>query len=421
MPSLILREVASVPLRSPDQRKGALFMTEQRRITIVNQHTNNYGDDAAGLALVERCFSELGATQVDVFYIWDGGVGGLPTDDERVRHHHLPLLSGASDARPVLAKATLIQFLRRSGGHRGLRDLVAVAKDSEFVLVSPAGSNIGIYKDWTYLFVLAALVLEGVRPLFFQNTIGRSNSKVFDRVARYVLRRSDLFVRESASQRWLASEGLSAYLGVDTGLLLDMAPVAESEQVIAVVPTNLSSWHRDFKGDDDGVLWRDALAEGLAVSAAESDMRIRVIPHLYGSQAEPDELQRFADALTARGAEVEIAPVASLGDYVAELGRASAVVSMRYHGLILAARQGVPCVSLAYENKMKEAAAYLGQSDLAMHVRDASPQSIADGVRRALALRDEISAGAPARMATLVDIARGPLLAMRSGLLRRAS
>lgn len=396
-------------------------MTQQRRITIVNQHTNNYGDDAAGLALVERCFSELGATQVDVFYIWDGGVGGLPIDDERVRHHHVALLSGATDARPALAKATAVKFLRRNGGHRGLRELIAAAKDSDFVLVSPAGSNIGIYKDWTYLFVLASLVLAGVRPVFFQNTIGKSNSKVFDRVARYVLRRSDLFVRESASQRWLASEGLSAYLGVDTGLLLEMPSIEETDPVIAVVPTNLSSWHRDFKSDDDGVLWRDALAEGLATSAAESDLTIRVVPHLYGSQAEPDELQRFAEALKARGARVEIAPVASLSDYVNELGRASVVVSMRYHGLILAARQGVPCVSLAYENKMKEAAAYLGQSDLAMHVRDASAQSIADGVRSALARRAEIAASAPGRMAELVDIARGPLLAMRSGLLRKAS
>ncbi|AXL13003.1 hypothetical protein DXT68_13280 [Microbacterium foliorum] len=394
-------------------------MAQPRRITVVNQHTNNYGDDAAGIALVERCFSELDATRVDVFYIWDGGRGGLPTDDERVHHHHLPVLAGTSDARPTLARAAARQMLMRRAAHAGLRGLVRAARESDFVLVSPAGSNIGIYKDWTYLLVLVALVLSGVRPIFFQNTIGKSNSRVFDRVARYVLRRSELFVRESASQRWLASEGLSAYLGVDTGLLLDIAAAESTEPVIAVVPTNLSSWHRDFKGDDDGVLWRDALAEGLATSAAESGLTVRIIPHLYGTQAEPAELQRFAEALRSRGCVAEIAPVATLSDYVAELGRATVVVSMRYHGLILSAGQGVPCVSLAYENKMVEAAAYLGQSDLSMHVRDTSTASLAGYISRALENRDAIGAASRERMSILEDIARGPLLAMRSELLRR--
>nr|WP_083512968.1 polysaccharide pyruvyl transferase family protein [Microbacterium barkeri] len=325
-------------------------MAEQRRITVVNQHTNNYGDDAAGVALVERCLSELQATQVDVFYIWDGGDGGLPVDDERVRHHRLPVLAGSRDARPALARATLRQLLLRKGVHPGLRGLASSARDSDFVLVSPAGANIGIYKDWTYLFVLVGLVLNGIRPIFFQNTIGRSNSRIFDAVARYVLRRSDLYVRESASQRWLASEGLTAYLGVDTGLLLDIEPQGVTDPVIAVVPTNLSGWHRDFKSDDDGLLWRDALARGLAISAAEHGLGVRIVPHLYGSQAEPAEIERFIAALAKHGCPAEIAPVSTLSGYISELGRASVVVSMRYHGLILSARQGVPCVSLAYEN-----------------------------------------------------------------------
>lgn len=395
-------------------------MAEQRRVTIVNQHTNNFGDDAAGIALVQRCFTELEATSVDVFYIWDGGEGGLPTDDPRVRHHHLPILSGTRDARPALARAVAIQAVRRGRAHPALRVLTDTARASDFVLVSPAGSNIGIYKDWTYLLVLATLVLCGVRPVFFQNTIGRSNSRIFDRVARFVLRRSALFVREAASQRWLASAGLSSYLGVDTALLLDVEPVERRDPVIAVVPTNLSGWHRDFKGDDDGRLWRNGLADALASSAAAAGLRVRIVPHLYGTQAEPAELQRFVDALEERGCAAEVAEVSSLAAYVAELGRAAVVVSMRYHGLILSAAQGVPCVSLAYENKMTEAAAYLGQAELAMPVRDASAESIRRSVERALDQRERIEAMSRGRRETLTDIARGPLLSLRSEILRRS-
>lgn len=395
-------------------------MAHQRRITIVNQHTNNYGDDAAGVALVERCFSELGATHVDVFYIWDRGQGGLPITDERVSHHHVPFLSGEHDVRPALAKRAATQFLLRQGVHPGLRELVRTAQRAEFVLVSPAGSNIGIYKDWTYLFVLSSLVMSGVRPTFFQNTIGKSDSRIFDRVAEYVLRRSSLFVRERSSQKWLASRGLSAYLGVDTAVLLEIEPVSATDQVIAVVPTNLSGWHRDFKADDDATLWRDALASALARSAESSGMTVRVIPHLYGSQEEPEELERFLGALRDRGCEAEIASISELSEYVAELGKASVVVSMRYHGLVLSARQGVPCVSLAYENKMKEAAAYFGQSSTAIDVRDASEETIVKLIDVAIADRERIASESDGRIAKLVDIARGPLLSMQAEQLRNA-
>ncbi len=394
-------------------------MTERRRITIVNQHTNNFGDDAAGLALVQRCFTELHATRVDVFYIWDQDSGGLPIDDPRVRHHHLPLLSGKRDARPELALAAARQWLFRKHPHRGLRSLIETAAASDFVLVSPAGSNLGIYKDWTYALVLTALIMAGNRPTFVQNTIGRSNSRVFDFVARYILKRSELSVREAASQRWLASNGLSAYLGVDTALLLDIDPSTPSGNVLSVVPTNLSSWHRDFKSDDDAELWRDALAEGIARSANEAGATVRVVPHLYGPHAEPIELQKFAEAVRAHGCTVEIAAVATLSEYASELGRANVVVSMRYHGLILAAAQGVPCVSLAYENKMVEAATYLGQQDLGMSVREVSTDSVVEAVRRARARRAEISQSSSRTLANLVEIARGPLLSLKSRMLRQ--
>ncbi|WP_193598125.1 polysaccharide pyruvyl transferase family protein [Microbacterium sp. YJN-G] len=395
-------------------------MTDPVNIVIVNQHTNNYGDDAAGIALVERCFSELSAGRVDVFYIWDRGQGGLPINDDRVHHHFVPVLSGKDDQRANLFKAALWQLIQSRHAHDQLRPLVAAARAADFVLVSPAGSNIGIYKDWMYLFVLLAMVRCGVRPIFFQNTVGQSNSKIFDRVAKYVLARSELFVREQSSKEWLARQHLHSYLGVDTALLLDPVANAVTRDVIAVVPTALGNWHRDFRGADERGLWRDVVANSVAKAAVSEGLRVRVVPHLYGPQAEPEQLQQLADALAGQGCVVEIAPVASLSDYVAELAKSHIVVSMRYHGLILAALNGVPCVSLAYENKMLEAARYLDQQQLSISVKDLSVERLDSLLDLALRSRDAVAQRTADAVQAVRTVALGPLLSMQAHLRRRS-
>lgn len=389
------------------------------RITIVNQHTNNYGDDAAGAAVISRCLEDLGAERVDVFYIWDRGAGGVPIDDPRVAHHHVQELSGERDMRPSFAVNALLRKVLRVGPPQGLRKLVQTASQSDFVLVSPAGSNIGIYKDWMYLFVLLNLVMSGVTPLFFQNTIARSNSRIFDRVARHVLRRSLLFVREKASQDWLASQGMSSYLGVDSALLAPNVPAGPVRPVLAVVPTNLSSWHRDFRSGHDEQEWREMLAAEIARTARENSLEVRLIPHLHGPEAEPAELRKLAKELEVHGIVAAVAEVAGLADYGQELAQAELVVSMRYHGLILAAQAGRPCVTLAYENKMMEAAGYLGQRGSALRIKDLT----ADGLGRLLAStyanRQQIAEETRDAVRSASRIAEGPLLSMRATLARR--
>ena len=58
---------------------------------IINQHTNNFGDDAAGVALVKRLLQN--GHEVDVIYLWNKSGTKLPINDQNVRHHTLYSLS----------------------------------------------------------------------------------------------------------------------------------------------------------------------------------------------------------------------------------------------------------------------------------------------------------------------------------------
>ncbi len=392
---------------------------------IIHQHTNNYGDDAAGAALATQLVETLGADHVDLFYIWQKDGAGIPLGpSSRYTNHLIPQLSGSNDVRASLAVALAANVLLGRPLPAWLRSMIATAKRADHVFVSPAGANVGIYKDWTYLLVLLAMVRSGVRPIFHLNTIGQSNSRIFDFVARIVLRNSELNVRESASAEWLASKRLSAYLGMDTAILLPDPPEAPSspataDQYIAVVPTRLANWHRDFKHTDDGLI-HGAIVRAVAEAAITRDLSVVLVPHLYGPEDESALLDGLRDALIEAGCRARVLPVSGHLEYLGALRGATAVLSMRYHGLVLAAISGVPCVAIAYENKMIEAAAYLGVADLC---RDSSIEAteMSSLLVSAIDSSAEYAASMQDRISTLKSIALGPIRAAQARDFRRAS
>lgn len=378
---------------------------------VVHQHTNNFGDDVAGVALVQGLLDEHGVQQVDVFYIWHRRGGGLPIVDGRVRHHRLDVLAGRKDYRPRLAVLSALSMLSPRLMRGDLRTLLRTCRSADVVFVAPAGSNIGIYKDWTYLLSLAVLVRSGVRLVFCQNTVAASKSRIFDAVARGVLRRSTMYVRESRSQKYLESLGIPSTLGVDTALRLT-PPEVESGDVarhLSVVPTRLGTWHRDHRAFDDEHFLGVVLPEGIASFAVERGLDVHVLAHLYGSEGEDDALELVRHGLEAAGCTVRTVRPTGYEAYWKDLAQAEVVVSMRYHGLVLSGAAAVPCVSLSYENKMREAAAYLGMEALLLDVSQATSAQVDDRLREALGPGGPTRAALKAVAVSLREVAWRPL------------
>lgn len=393
-----------------------------RRIVIVHQHTNNFGDDAAGSALLTSLFDTLDPDQIDVFYIWHRGGQGLPTSDPRVRHHFLAALDGTRDRRPELAVRTAMTLPSARLATGDLGELVRACRGASAVIVAPAGSNIGLYKDWTYLLALVTLVRSGVRPIFCQNTVAASFSRPFDALAKYVLKRSTVFVREQASLAYLKELKISAALGVDTALAVSPEdPMVHTRPYLAVIPTRLANWHRDHRSFHDMDFLGATLPDAIADVADAAGFDVRVIAHLYGSEDEGSALGTLRDHLLARGCSAEVVVPESHRAYASALAGARATVSMRYHGLVLSGLAGVPCVALAYENKMCEAARYLRQETLLVDVHTATRHDIRTRLQQAIALSEEERGELAEASSTLRVVARQPVhhLAHAFGLQER--
>ncbi|MCC8228907.1 polysaccharide pyruvyl transferase family protein [Enterobacter mori] len=322
------------------------------KVLIINQHTNNFGDDAAGYALVSELVNR--GHEVAITYIWNKNGTKIPFEHEKVTHY-----DSLNISRDTLVKEFKLFMLDREGYFKKLKEL---SKLYDFIFVSPGGANIGIYKDWTYLANVIVARMANPNVLFHLNTVGESNSKIFNWLSKRVLKKCIMFVREKRSFDFLRTKNINSSLGVDTAFLLPRHQKELSEnKILTFIPTQLSNWHVDFRSSNDGDMLKEQILPAIAEFANREGYTIRILPHLYSSEAESTFLNMVKEHLENHAATAYIdGGVDSFFKYDERVNNSELVVSMRYHGVVLAVKNQTKVISLAYENKMKECCRYAG-------------------------------------------------------------
>lgn len=324
------------------------------KVLIINQHTNNFGDDAAGVALVSTLLKSKHC--VDVTYIWNKNGTKIPIEDAALTHY----------AEKNLSRANLLKqlFAFIFGNDSYFHLIKKLSMNADYVLVSPGGANIGIYKDWAYLANVIIARKYNKNVVFHLNTISKSNSILFNLIAKCVLKKCVMFVREKASYDLLRSQGIVSTLGVDTAFLLDKRSKSEryeGKKILTFVPTELSNWHVHFKNINDHDLLANKIVPSISKFAKNDGYIVKILPHLYASEAEGKFLHSLKEQFNAHNVECFIdTEVTDFYKYDQSVTDSSLVVSMRYHGVVLSVKNNIPVISLSYENKMKECCRYSG-------------------------------------------------------------
>jgi polysaccharide pyruvyl transferase WcaK-like protein len=376
-------------------------------IVILNQHGANYGDDAAGCAALLQIQQRFPQCKVTIVYNCPSDVELLPIYvGNWVTHEHNKIAK--SDLLAIILCVIGLSWLGRSFASVGLARLLSILSAADCVVVSPCGANIGIYKDWRFLIRVIAAIVAKKRPIFHLNTIGPSGTFGFDLLARYALRRSVLFVRERQSYDYLNKLGIHAALGVDSAFSLpDPAKLKKRSEIVLIV-TDLTKWFKAFS-DFDMARFIKELADILGSVAKERDLAIRIVPHLHSFMDERPFLETVASQLgRAQGSDGLVIvddTYDSYEGYERRIAEAHAVVSMRYHGAVLAAKNGVVFIPISYENKMLEVANYCGCMDAYVDIGTWNPQEFG---RKLSMILDE-------------NVARTELLRSKLPILRRLS
>lgn len=378
------------------------------RIAIVNQQTANFGDDCAAAAVIIALQARFPKSIVDVIY------HDTPTDrSARMPDAGLSFgeLSGLflekSDFAPLALALYGISGAKRFFSDRVL-ELTKTYRSYDHIFVTPCGANIGVYKDWWFLLKLMAVIVSGKTPIFHLNTIGKSHDFLFDTIAKTVLRRSKIFVREDASYQYLRGMGIACERGVDSAFALPVRPPRERKREVVVVATDLSKWFSKYR-QFDMQQFSSQLAVELASFCGENQLTVRLIPHIHSINGEANLLADLAAAIRQQGASVVVDE--EFDDYRAyeeRIASASLVVSMRYHGVVLAAKNATPFVSLSYENKMEEVSKYCGFGRLSLPMGEWNSDRFQEMLGFAKDHGPDISAGLERRLSFLRDLALLP-------------
>ncbi|HEL2570398.1 MULTISPECIES: polysaccharide pyruvyl transferase family protein [Streptococcus] len=341
------------------------------KIVVINQYTENRGDEAAGTALIQNLLKNKFIQKIDVIY---NSAYKLDFEDSRVSHRHVDLrlknIGKMGIIKYLLFRNTLFDSI--CFANETMKEMSNVIKEADHIYVTPCGASIGIYKDWAFLIRLLFVIKEKKTPIFCLNTIGSSGNKLFDFLAYKVLKKSKLYVRELRSKDYLEKIGLSSELGVDTAFSL--MPIHDKRDMnkIGLVIT-LLGWHPEFQGRNMSEEVLKYLVPAIAYFCKVRGYSIDIIPHI-GSREEFEYIFKVKDTLINNGLDVNNIvvrdDVKTAEEYDRAISQLRLMVGMRYHSIVLAAKNSIPFVALAYENKMKEVCRYTKCEDSYINLQD---------------------------------------------------
>ena len=189
-------------------------------------------------------------------------------------------------------------------------------------------------------------------------------------MAKKVLKKSIIYVREKKSLEYIESLGLNAKFGVDTAFSFKDNEIVEKKQIIAFVPTILKNWHPNFKNVDvDRIVFKDILPI-IAEFANSKKLPIQLIPHL-NSIEEEEYYKRIVNEFNKLNVEVYYRrDVDNVYKYNKAIKESKLLLGMRYHSIVLAIKNQIPFIALSYENKMQEVCDYSNMSQYSFKLYD---------------------------------------------------
>lgn len=384
------------------------------KFAIINQHTDNYGDDCAGAAAI-IAIKKYFDCDVHVFYHdrTNNGKLSMPESGLEYTEHN---------GYVIRRRDTIMLALKAAGypvSNAVFSDttnaFILAMKEMDQVFVSPCGANIGHYRDWWFLGRVLAAVAAGHTPIFHLNTLGSSGRKAFDWAAKVALNRSKLYVRESKSFNYLEKNKLSCVRGVDSAFSLPppAEPISKANELVLVL-TQLDRWFPAYQGMDSEKLFK-SIAISTADFAMKHGLTVRIIPHLHGVDEESSFNKKMAQAISTLAPKVNVIVdevYENYKTYEKRLAEATFVITMRYHGMVLSAKNRTPFAAISYEYKMDEAADYCGVSRFCLSVDQLTDSNFSRILADLHNLKDDVIAGLAKRSEYLRQLSELPSISL---------
>lgn len=345
------------------------------KILIVNQHTQNHGDEAAGLALIRKLY-ENGYKDITVLYNITY-LEDIKTDYKRCFHlyknvkHVLQKRNIRGIDRAVILYVENPNILTKYIGliFSGLRREYKLIKKSEYVISAPGGASFGMHKSYRNLWRLMIAKNEKRKYAIYSPSIGPfENNDLFKNQVKNILFDADyLSLRDKKSYQFADELNVKYIKSIDSAYLdtvVDKPPenIIEilPEKYIVIVPNQLYNWHFKYKDIDQNKV--DGFYKKLIIRFVEKGVNVVLLPQLYCQGNNNDE--SYFESLRKELNGVIVVPTdynSDIQQYV--ISNSEFVVGARYHTIVFAINNAKPFCSLSYEYKISEMIKLLDLTD----------------------------------------------------------
>lgn len=326
------------------------------KVCIINQHTENWGDEAAFLGFVAALNDlDLDLTSVITNSTRIASQGYISSSSAKV----YPLRFNSIFEKVLAFLILKYQFLFPL--HRlfkKYRRLSAVINSSDFVCVGPGGENIGAYRDYFYLFTILTALNRGKEVLFAGSSFNTSGNPYYDQIALRLLQQTRVLAREEISYEYLRRNGVKASLCSDNALYIKKyfasaisSTTAQSPKLSTIasytvfVPNCLWTWHPKYK-DSQSYQYLTSLIDNIFQSLTAYG-QIVVLPQTYPYPNSKEMFDNYVERFN-----VLVLPDLPSLDQINIISKSQAIVGMRYHTIVFSALANTKCFSIAYERKI---------------------------------------------------------------------
>ena len=355
------------------------------KILIINQHTQNHGDEAACLALVRRLlaagYSDITVSyntpccMEDIFFIHEARV-------KQIKNNFYPRGVGRI-LRLYLRRPNLLTRLMAFSLRR-IRADYQLIKSADVIINAPGGINMGRYRDNLYVWRLKTALDLGKHVIMYSSSIGPFDmEEYFVNISRDILRRVDfLSLRDAQSCRYAEEMGRKAIGSIDTAFL--MRPTTElppelqlPPSYVVIVPHQLYAWHPQFLAMKREKL--DHFYKKLLERFAGQGIPLVLLPQIFAHPQVNDE--NYFKSLASGYSNIQVISSRYCSDIQQKIiSGADFLIGARYHSTVFAINNVVPFYSLSYEHKMTNMLETLLLKDCCMAIADAiaSPDAAID-------------------------------------------
>jgi colanic acid/amylovoran biosynthesis protein len=334
------------------------------RLLIINQHTGNHGDEAAGKALLRALDDISNVRQIDILYKTRGKLENekfITTTQKEITHHLAGPLSFFDKILIILSfllPLPLVKVLLRASP---LGRQYKLIKEADVIINAPSGINIGPYKDWGYLWRLY-IPLKLNKPFaIYSISFGPiPNNMLFKSMSLRILKKAGfLSLRDGQSQAYAKERGIKYIPSIDTAFLdsefskelpAELKYIKRREYVV-VVPNALYLWHTYYRNINTESL--DKIYLDIIDFFTNKGFDVLLLPQLFGSQNDSKYFAELNQRLP-NNRNVKIVPDNYSCDVQQSIiNNSEFLVGARYHSIVFAIRGEIPFIALSYEHKME--------------------------------------------------------------------